>query len=87
VTADQIAFSSLCAQWVLAGGTLLLVGVGVMAFVVGVRTFWAQRVAANAARDLYNMQRRAFEPNLQWWDRLDDNDAPNAGLINAPVSV
>lgn len=33
------------------------------------------------------MQRRALEPNLQWWDRLDDHDASNAGLIHAPVCV
>ena len=33
------------------------------------------------------LQRRAAEPNLQRWDRFDDHGAPNADIINAPVTV
>jgi hypothetical protein len=70
----------LIAQWVASIGTLALVIVGIVAFL-------AQRQAANAARDLYDMQRHAAEPNLQRWDRLDDHDVPDSGIVNAPVLV
>ncbi len=68
------------AQWIASIGTLALVVVGIVAFL-------AQKQAANAARDLYDMQRRAAEPNLQRWDRLDDHAVPDSGIVNAPVLV
>ena len=69
---------TLDASTVGAAATVLLVVVGIFAFA-------AQKLAADAARDLYEMQSRAARPNLQSWDRFDDHESAEVGILHAPV--
>ena len=62
---------------------LVIVGIGTMR--ANGSAAEATRQSADAARDLYEMQRRAAEPNLQMYDRVDDHTADSSTMVHAPV--
>ncbi len=62
---------------------LVVVGIGTMR--ANRAAADATRLSANAARDLYEMQRRAAEPNLQIYDRVDDHTVDESTIVHAPV--